>query len=119
ARNVFVPIGLLQDRLNLRDKANAILLAKPTADANKTLASELTLADWGLRLLSPDDRARDLVKFLDPRNDDGKLKKLKWTGRVPDDLAKKATGNILTLDAIKEWYRTHRRYCVLQSEQLY
>ena len=70
-------------------------------------------------MLSPDDRARDLVKFLDPRNEDGKLKKLKWLGRIPDDLVKKADGGILTLDAIKEWYRVHRRYCVLQSEQLY
>ena len=119
ARTVFVPRAFLQDRLNLRGKVNALFLAKPASDVAKTLAAELTLADWGLKLLSPDDRARDLVKFLDPRNEDGKLKKLKWTGRVPDDLAKKAEGGILTLDAIKEWYRVHRRYCVLESDQLY
>ena len=86
---------------------------------DEAVKKRLTLADWGLRLLSPDDRAGDLVKFLDPRNENGKLKKLKWTGRVPDDLAKKAEGGILTLAAIKEWYGKHRRYCVLQSEQLY
>ena len=91
--------------------ANAILLAKPASDANEKLSAGLTLADWGLKLLSPDDRARDLVKFLDPRNEDGKLKKLKWLGRIPDDLAKKADGGVLTLDAIKAWYGKHRRYC--------
>jgi putative ABC transport system permease protein len=125
ARNVFVPRGFLQDRLNLAGKVNAVFLRnlrggkKSLPDYNKLLSQELTLADWGLKLLSPDDRARDLVKFLDPRNDDGKLKKLKWTGRIPDDLAKKADGGILTLAAITEWYRVHRPYFVLESDQLY
>jgi putative ABC transport system permease protein len=130
-RNVFVPRTFIQDRLSLTGKVNAVLLATDPGpsktngevarpiDLNEVLQKNLTLADWGLKLLSPDDRARDLVKFLDPRNEDGKLKKLKWLGRVPDDLAKKADGGVLTLDAIKEWYRVHRRYCVLQSEQLY
>ena len=126
-RNVFVPRAFLQDRLGLGGKVNALFLAADGGMSSDLfvmsfeplLKQRLTLADWGLKLLSPDDRARDLVKFLDPRNEDGKLKKLKWTGRVPDDLAKKADGGILTLAAIKEWYAKHRRYLVLQSDQLY
>src|SRR5262249_55104635 len=62
ARNAFVPLAYLRSRLNLGDKVNVVLLEGFEAPRMKrtdfSLDNDLTLADWGLKLLTPDDRAR-------------------------------------------------------------
>jgi hypothetical protein len=89
-QNAFVLLGFLQAKLDQPGLANALLGAGLKEPTQGQLALHLTLDDWGLRLRSPKDRALALVHFLDPRNDDGKLKRARWTGRVPDVLARHA-----------------------------
>ncbi|HZZ81304.1 MAG TPA: FtsX-like permease family protein, partial [Gemmataceae bacterium] len=98
-RNAFVPIKLLQKKLDLAGRANVILAAKNQTSGEQyieflrdpskqrlDLHRHLTLDDWGLRWRSPKDRAEGLMRFLDPQNfDDGQLKRLRWSVRVPDE----------------------------------
>ena len=79
-RNAFMPIRAVQQRLKTQGQVNAVFLAgaKPTLQAD--LHHQLQLDDWGLRYLSPKDRAEAFVRFLDPQNiDDGKIKKIRWS----------------------------------------
>lgn len=115
ARNVFLPRRFLQDRLGLAGKINVVLLAGASSDT----PTSLQLADYGLKLTTPDDRARSFFTFLDPRNKSGELKYPKWQGRVPDDLAPPKKTGLLTLDDVVKYYRQHRPYLLLQSDHLY
>jgi putative ABC transport system permease protein len=53
--NVFVPLALLQQRLELTGKVNAIL-SKSAGPFDEPFRAQLTYADWGLRVL-PGDKA--------------------------------------------------------------
>ena len=119
-RNAFVPIRLLQKRLDLAGQANAILVAKAKPTLNADLHKQLTLDDWGLIYRSPQDRAAALLKLLDPSDfDKGKIKKLRWNGRLPDELAKaaEANGKILTIEQVQQYYKTHHDYSILTSRR--
>ncbi len=115
-RNAFVPIKLLQQRLDLAGRANVILAASAPA----TLQGKLTLDDWGLRYRSPKDRAEAFVRYLAPNENDGQLKKARWIDRVPEELAKIAemNGNVLTRDAVVAYYEQQRDYYVLESQRM-
>lgn len=116
-RNAFVPLTFLQKRLNLGDRINIILTEGDVQSVD--LRTHLTLRDWGLKLLTPDDRARALVRFLDPNNRTGDLRKPKWQGRIPDELANRANADgVLTQKAIDSFYQQQRRYLLLQSDNL-
>ncbi len=147
-RNAFVPLRLLQKKLDLAGRANALL----AAGAKPDVRSHLTLDDWGLRWRSPQDRAQALVRFLDPQNfDDGRLKRLRWSAkvpndeavlaemkgeklvvemkngkkvywrsRVPDELAETANNNdgVLTRAAVIAFYKAKRNYYLLESKRM-
>lgn len=113
-RNVFLPRAFLQDRLDLAGKINVVLLGA-ASDAPLSLA----LADYGLKLTTPDDRARAFFEFLDPRNKTGELKYTKWRDRVPAGLEPKTKTDVLTLEQMIQYYRKHRPYLLLQSDHLY
>ena len=49
-RNAFVPLALLQDRLTLKGKVNALLAGGAQADLNERLGGKLKLTDWELTL---------------------------------------------------------------------
>jgi putative ABC transport system permease protein len=122
ALNAFVPLAFLQEQLALAGKVNAALLGASTHGGvawPKVLEENLTLADWGLMLTSPADRARAFVKLLDPRNDDGVLKRPRWQGRVPEPLAKMANPDgTLSVEQVVAFYKKHRAYALLQSGQM-
>ena len=65
-RNAFVPLRFLQKQLDLVGKANALLVGSTSINVQESLASSLSLADWNLKLRTPEDRARSFVKILDP-----------------------------------------------------
>ncbi len=116
-RNAFVPIRMLQRRLDLAGRANALLVAgTPTAD----LHAKLTLDDWGLRYHSPKERAQALIRFLAGDIEGAKLKKFRWEGRVPDALAAAAALNkgILTEKQAIAFYEEERNYYVLESQRM-
>lgn len=120
-RNVFVPLRFLQEKLDLPDQANAILVAESPGSKTLALSGKLRLEDWGLKLRTPEDRARALMKYLDPRDvDKGRLKKVRWNGRVPEELAKSAnTDGVLTLEEVSKYFLNRRNYLSLESSQLY
>lgn len=115
-RNAFVPLRFLQKELQQEGKANAIFARTAGIDLHKTL----TLEDWSLKLRTPADRARDFVRVLDPRNQDGVLRKKAWEGRVPEQLAQAADtqGNLAAAQII-DYYGKHRPYVSVESEQLF
>jgi putative ABC transport system permease protein len=122
ALNAFVPLGWLQAKLDQPGKANALLVQGADVSLPTALAKKLTLDDWGLRLRTPADRATSLVKFLDPRsNDGGKLKRKRWDGRVPDELAKAAdaNGGVLTREIVTAYYERALPYTSLESATMY
>ena len=55
--NVYVPLGLLQEKLGIPGKCNAILSStSDVAAANKAFAKALDLPDWGIRVVVPPKR---------------------------------------------------------------
>jgi ABC-type antimicrobial peptide transport system permease subunit len=103
-RNAFVPLRVLQKKLDLAGRANALL----ASGAKPEVGKHLTLDDWGLRWRLPQDRAEALLHFLDPQGFDdgplgfagfavagfvgadfrpGLLKRPRWSVKVPDQEA--------------------------------
>ena len=120
-RNAFVPMRLLQKRLDLAGRINTILIAqtKPTLQAD--LQKQLTLADWGLRFRSPKDRAEALFQFLARDSDVAELKMPRWKDKVPEKLAEdaKKNGGLLTRDLVIAYYEQNRDYSVLESQRMF
>jgi ABC-type lipoprotein release transport system permease subunit len=115
-RNAFVPLGFLQQKLNLAGKANALLTAGP--NSTLSLVGRLRLEDWGLKLLTPVDRAKSLARLLDPRNADGNIRGGRWDGRVPDALENPDKRAVLTIGKVEEFYRQQRNYALLESQTM-
>lgn len=115
-RNAFVPLRFLQKELQQEGKANAVFARTAGVELQKVL----TLEDWSLKLRTPAERARDFVRVLDPRSQDGVLRRKAWEGRVPDQLAQAADkqGN-LAVAKIIEYYEKHRPYVSVESEQMF
>lgn len=119
-RNAFVWIKFLQKELQLPDKANAILVGPTSCNLQEKLAASLTLDDWNLKLRTPAERAQSLIRFLDPRNTDGVLKKKLWEGRVPNTLAKLADAKgQLSTNSVVAFYEKERPYSDLESGQMF
>jgi ABC-type antimicrobial peptide transport system permease subunit len=140
-RNVFLPLPLLQERLDLKGRANALLAAGGDVKALQgALKSQLTLDDWGLVLHTPQSRTDDLFSKLD-KNGDGRLQRGEWRGHVagtfaaavarggmtlPDTptpaspTAPSGTGGdgVISRDAAAKFYREHRNYVSLESRQM-
>ncbi|MFN4259688.1 MAG: FtsX-like permease family protein [Gemmataceae bacterium] len=117
-RNVFVPLGVLQEELELAGKVNAVLTPATEKNLQEELNRALTLDDWGLVLHDADERTQALFAKLD-RNDDGQLSRLEWRNRVPQaiaDLAEPQTG-VIAKAAVAEHYR-QRGYLSLESRNM-
>jgi ABC-type antimicrobial peptide transport system permease subunit len=111
ARNAFVPLGLLQSRLDKNDRANALFaggVRKPLEDA---LHHALTLDDWNLALQTPKERAEHDFKLLGPR--------AQWAERVPEELVPKARSRTLSAQDLISYYESHHPFLNLQSRQMY
>jgi ABC-type lipoprotein release transport system permease subunit len=120
ARNAFLPLRFLQNRLHQQGKVNALLIHSSQADINGALREHLTLDDWGIVLRTPAGRVRDLFARLD-RNHDEKLTANEWRRRVPEALVRAADRNhdeVLELTELMNFYRQNRSYFSLESRQL-
>jgi len=119
-RNAFVPVAFLQKQLELGERVNVLLASNVDPGLQEELEQQLTLADWGLRRRTPTDRAKAFVKYLEPRSMDGTVRRVRWLGRVPDELAKQADPDgVLTTEQFIAYYRQHRPYISLESKQMY
>jgi ABC-type antimicrobial peptide transport system permease subunit len=117
-RNAFVPLRLMQEKLGKKGRANAILVGGASADLQNWLRNDLTLDDWGVKLLTPEDRARHDFRILDPRAQGGVLKKARWAGRVPEALAAKAKDGVLSVEDFIAYYQVNHPYLSLESDQM-
>ena len=76
-RNVIVSLPQLQQRLDLPGQVNAMLAAGQTEALTTALDEHLTLEDWGLSLVTPAIRAKELIARYDI-DKDGKLAYSEW-----------------------------------------
>ncbi|MBI3409849.1 MAG: ABC transporter permease [Planctomycetes bacterium] len=131
-RNVFVPLRFLQEKLDLPGQANAVLVGELPATSTLALNDRLRLEDWGLKLRTPEDRARALANYLQPHSKRQKqvteIQRIHWDRnpnaktpfRVPEELAQAPVAkDVLHLDDVVAYYRKHRDYLSLESAQLY
>lgn len=119
-RNAFVPLAFLQKELKLDGKANAILIEKTQTNLQEKLTKTLILEDWDLKLRTPANQARSLVRFLDPKKPDGPLARKQWEGRVPDEMAQLADDQgYLSLKSVAGFYAKRRWYNILESGQMF
>lgn len=127
-RNAFVPLAYLGEQLGLAGKANVLLATRPQDEVKKAL----TFADWGYRLETPADRARDFFDFLAGRaspmpvtgaaaagvaRDAETLRYKQWLGRVPDPLAETADKKDLSFGMIRHFFEEERPYVSLRSNR--
>jgi putative ABC transport system permease protein len=130
--NAFVPLRLIQDRPDpdggkfpLKDRINALFVAGATSPLSAALARHLTLDDWNLTLRMPARRAGDLFMLLAAGEDQrpdwrGKLRKYRWNGRIPDELARHASASgELTLDQFIDFFNKYHGYINLESNQVF
>ncbi len=123
-RSAFIPLHALQSRLGLNNRVNT-LLATTAVDSDAPnldlgLRHALTIDDWGLALHEPNSRAENLFAKMD-RNADGKLEQREWSNRLADSVPEVADANhdgLLTKDELTSYYRQHRPYLTLESEQM-
>ena len=72
ARNAFVPLKTLQDKLGVARRVNALLASDRTKDLQARLDQDLRLDDSGLNVIGPEQRTDELFGKLD-RTGDKKL----------------------------------------------
>jgi ABC-type antimicrobial peptide transport system permease subunit len=119
-RNAFVPLSVLQARLDLKGRSNALLVAGARGELQQSLHPLLALDDWGLVLRMPEDRARDLARKLGPRSADGSLSQARVRGRLPEELSQFPTPDArLGLGKLIDYYKAHHPYASLESRQMF
>lgn len=119
-RNAFLPLAALQKRLGSAEKINAILIGASADSIQAGLASHLTLADWGLKLYSPQSRTRALFAKLD-RNNDGVLQRSEWRGKIAEAVRSKTdvdNNQLLTRQEILNYFQSKHPYLSLESTQM-
>ncbi len=120
-RNAFVPLRLLQAKLQQPKRINALLAGGGATDElQRQLRQHLTLDDWGLILHSPESRTQAIFDKLD-RNHSGKLGSREWRGRVAKTFADAVDRNhdgVLERLEVSAFYHEHRNYLSLESRQL-
>jgi ABC-type antimicrobial peptide transport system permease subunit len=129
-RNAFVPIPLLQDRLEVKGRINAILFGggihdtvfgdKARASTQEWLSRVLLLEDWGLTVRTPQTRVDELFRKLG-RKSSGVLSRTQWQGRIAEAVAKAADADgdgKLSRSELLGFYEQSRGYISLESRQM-
>jgi ABC-type antimicrobial peptide transport system permease subunit len=119
-RTVFIPLALLQKRLGMTGRCNALLAGGVRSPLKEALRGRLQLADWGLVLRTPQERVETLFRRLDT-NLDGKLQPREWRDRLAASVVQSIHAGdnpSLTRAEVEDFYRKHRNYLSLESTQL-
>jgi ABC-type antimicrobial peptide transport system permease subunit len=119
-RNAFVPLRLLQTKLQQKGRINALLVGGGSKALQESLQAHLTLDDWGLILHTPESRTQALFDKLD-RNRNGKLERREWQRQVAATFAQAVDRNhdgVLDRDEVRAFYREHHNYLSLESRQM-
>jgi putative ABC transport system permease protein len=120
ARNAFVPLRLLQEKLGQAGRINAVLVGGGDPSTwQQRLKQHLTLEDWGLLLHSPESRTQNLFNKLD-RNHDGRLTANEWRGRLAETFAQavRNSENVVEPSRVTAFYRSQHNYLSLESRQM-
>jgi ABC-type lipoprotein release transport system permease subunit len=119
-RTAFLPLSVLQDKLGLQGRCNALLAGENNLALADALHRHLTLDDWGLELRDPDSRVRELFKRLDKNHDDV-LQPSEWRNRLPAALVRSLGSGRnppLPRERLLHYLREHRNYLSLESNQM-
>ncbi len=117
---VFLPLHVLQSRLGLAGRCNALLVGEVHTPLAEALRANLQLADWGLLLQGPRERVETLFRRLDANQDD-KLQPREWRDRLAaSDVEAIHSGRnpVLTRAEVGNFYYKERNYLSLESTQL-
>lgn len=120
-RIAFVPLGALQARLSQADRCNAVLAAGNAADLNSRLREHLDLPDWGLKLVGPAARARELFDKLHGKKGQP-LKRSQWRGRMAESVVKAVNPegkDTISLADLSEYFDRAHPYVSLESTNLF
>lgn len=114
ARLVVVPLALLQARLNLPGRANALLARGEAASLNARLTKKLRVADFGLTLRGPAGRAHEQIR-------QAKAGRNPLTRALPRLVATEAllAGSDDENMLLEKWYRTNRPFALVESSGMY
>ena len=119
-RTVFLPLHLLQERLGLAGRCNALLAGEVRSPLAEAVRANLQLADWGLTLQGPQERVETLFQRLDTNHDD-KLQPREWRDRLAASVVESIHSGrnvVLNRDEVEGFYRRSRNYLSLESTQL-
>ena len=114
---IFVPLQLLQEKLDVPSKINAILTSK--SGLQDKFRSLLTLSDYELRFKGPEDRALDLFSKLD-RDNNQVLEKREYQGKIAAKLIPllQSQAGTIDLEGVQKFFRANRNYYSLESSQM-
>lgn len=115
---VFVKISALQARLGVEGRANVLL--SPVEVDQKEFQKLLKLEDFGLRLTSPEDRARSLFLKLD-RSKNGLLEKREYQGKIAQVVVNAmglGEAASISQESLIAEYRKNRDYLGLESDRV-
>lgn len=116
-RVAVVPIGLLQERLSLPGRANA-LLSDAAPGLDPALAGALQPEDHGLVIRTPASRAADIFALLEKASGNRRLEAFR---RLPRHDANEAFGRegSPTRGKLETFYTRDRRYILVEGAGLY
>ena len=115
--NIYVKLSELQAKLGMAGKVNVLL-----ADAqvnSKQFEKMLGLEDYGLKLSSPEGRAKKLIAKLD-RNQDGVLEKREYQGKIADAVLRdviQKSGERISSQSLEKYYSENRPYLNLEADR--
>lgn len=115
ARNAFVPLRWLQEKLGQKGRVNALLSRSRPDDPQPKLNKALTFDDWGLQLQTPSARVRNL-----DRNRDGRLTRNELQ-RGGEHFVRAADANKdgkLEEVEVRAYYEKQRPYLSLESRNM-
>jgi ABC-type lipoprotein release transport system permease subunit len=116
-RDAFVPLPLLQEKLEQPGRVNGVLVGGPLWSLPEVLSKSLTLDDWGLVLHDPRSRADSLFTRLDPKAGEH-LARHQWRDRVGSGLARMADAEGTQHRGAVQDYYAARGYLSLESRQM-
>ena len=111
-RLAVVPLGLLQAKLNLEGRANALLAKGGAKQLNALLEPQLRPEDFGISLRGPEKRAQDQVRQT-------KQNRNLLSRALPRFVATEALGGGDEEKSLMGWYEANRPYVLVESSGLY
>ncbi len=115
---IFIPIELLQEKLGVPARVNAILSAK--TGLQEKFRSLLALSDYELTLKGPEEKTTEIFSKLD-RDNNKILDKREYQGKIPSkqvSFLQQENSEEINVNSVRNFYRSYRNYYSLESSQM-